>query len=82
MISDEILMRFARDAGLPVSWWDKAVKDGQVPPEWRELREFAKLVAIECIDIVDEMCLHSTDEWDRSLTVAKRDIAKRFGVEE
>lgn len=41
-------MELAREAGLPVSWWDKQVKAGNLEPrEWRELRKFADLVRME-----------------------------------
>lgn len=40
IIDNETLMLLARDAGLPVSWWDKALESGE-HREWRELQRFA-----------------------------------------
>lgn len=37
-IPNDALRKMARDAGLPVEWWDK-----QPSREWRELAEFARL---------------------------------------
>lgn len=37
-IPNDALREMARDAGLPVEWWDK-----QPSREWRELAEFARL---------------------------------------
>ena len=46
-ISEDRLMELARDAGLPVSWWDKAKSEGKDPPCWRELQLFADMILRE-----------------------------------
>lgn len=48
------LMEMARDAGLPITWWQRAVDAGEEPPEWRELNQFAQLVATECIKHIEQ----------------------------
>lgn len=52
-ISNDRLMELARDAGLPISWWERAKAEGE-HREWRELKLFAKLVAEECASMVEE----------------------------
>ena len=44
MIDQTKLMEFARDAGLPISWWENALKEGKTPQCWRELQLFANLI--------------------------------------
>lgn len=44
------LFQYAREAGLPVSWWQKAFDEGE-NREWRELRKFAELIAAHCASI-------------------------------
>jgi len=40
IIDNDTLMLLARDAGLPVTWWNKALEAGE-SREWRELQRFA-----------------------------------------
>lgn len=54
-ISEDRLMGLARDAGLPVSWWDKAKSDDKVPPTWRELQLFADMIQEECATLTKEL---------------------------
>jgi hypothetical protein len=37
------LFEIAKDAGLPISWWEKAIENGETR-EWREITRFAELV--------------------------------------
>lgn len=46
-------MELAREAGLPVSWWEKA-NDNSDQREWRELKQFAQLIALECVQLGNE----------------------------
>lgn len=48
-------MELARIAGLPVSWWDKAKREGKEPPTWRELRLFADMIQEECVTLTKEL---------------------------
>lgn len=52
-MNEQRLMEMARDAGLPVTWWQKAIDAGEQPPEWRELKRFAQLAALECIEHIE-----------------------------
>lgn len=40
IIDNKTLMLLARDSGLPVTWWDKALESDE-HREWRELQRFA-----------------------------------------
>ena len=42
------MFEMARESGLPVSWWQKAIDEGETR-EWRELKKFAELIARECL---------------------------------
>ena len=52
-MNNALMLAYARQAGLPVSWVDKAIADGKEPAEWRELNEFARLILEEAIRIVN-----------------------------
>ena len=51
-MNQDFLFEVARDAGLPISWWEKAKQEGETR-EWRELQLFAELIVRECVDILD-----------------------------
>lgn len=56
------IYQFARDAGLPISWWTRALESGDDPPCWRELELFAEQIA----DHTRQQCLkHMDDEYAR-----------------
>lgn len=73
-ISNDRLIELARDAGLPISWWERAKAEGE-HREWRELKLFAKLVAEECASMVNNYIEESTF-YDAGNT-----IRERFGIE-
>ena len=52
-MNQDRLFEMARDAGMPVTWWAKARETGEDVPEWRELKRFAQLAALECIEHIE-----------------------------
>lgn len=48
MIDNKRLFEMARDSGLPITWWETALANGETR-EWRELVTFARMVASECV---------------------------------
>lgn len=52
------MFEWARDAGLPVTWWKKAIDEGD-SREWRELKAFADHVRRDMVQQLREADQHA-----------------------
>lgn len=76
-ITNDALREMARDAGLPVEWWDK-----QPSREWRELAEFARLArAYQAPTTPAPATAITNSTWMRAEAMAVTNLAVKEALE-
>ena len=76
-MNQDFLFEAAKQSGLPISWWEKAIDEGETR-EWRELNKFAELIVEECRNVVAEVYRNTPLEMCGPLLTADEKIAEHF----